>query len=476
MSKIICTIFTCLLSFVGLNVYADFDRSTKIPVGSLYYYLDDENGLAEVTSVYNGKYTGDIDIPSRFIYNNKEYCVNFIGASAFSTCTGLLSVSIPNSVTSIGPFAFSGCTGLMTLTLPNSITNIGVGSFMSCENLKFISIPEGLTNINALSFYGCSSLTSFTIPNSVTSIGGEAFESCTALTSITIPADVSRIDNFAFSWCTALSSIIVEAGNIVYDSRNNCNAIIQTETNTLIKGCQSTIIPNSVTSINDFAFDNCIGLKTFSIPEGVTSIGKSAFWQCTNLTSVSIPESVYSIGNAAFEGCKSLVSIKLPESITIIGDSTFRGCNSLTAISIPDGITSIGEEAFLNCMSLTSLIIPNNVERIGDYAFYGCSNLTTVQNNNKTPIDITQYVFTNREKATLIVPIGSKVAYENSLYWSDFKEIMEDNFNTGLNLIFDDIINANQIYTIGGNPRHNSKKGVIIIRMKDGKTKKVIIQ
>jgi len=185
----------------------------------------------------------------------------------------------------------------------------------------------------------------------VTSIGNSAFYECYSLTSITIPSSVTSIGDWAFNGCSGLKSMVVECGNTVYDSRENCNAVIETATNTLIAGCQNTIIPNSV-----------------------TSIGTWAFLGCSSLTSITIPNSVTSIGEWAFNGC-SLTSITIPNSVTSIGNEAFRGCFRLTSITIPNSVTGIGGLAFDHCSSLTSITIPNSVTSIGNYAFDGCKSL-----------------------------------------------------------------------------------------------------
>ena len=162
-----------------------------------------------------------------------------------------------------------------------------------------------------------------------------------------------------------------------YDSRDNCNAIIETTTNTLLAGCQKTIIPNDVTSIGDGAFVYCSGLTSITIPNSVTSIGYEAFYNCTGLTSITIPNSVTSIGDYAFQYCTGLTSIEIPNSVTSIGNSVFEYCTGLTSIVIPNSVTSIGDFAFYGCSGLTSVVIPNSVTSIGDYAFSGCSGLTS---------------------------------------------------------------------------------------------------
>ena len=158
-------------------------------------------------------------------------------------------------------------------------------------------------------FAACSGLTSITIPNSVTSIGSYAFRGCTGLTSVTIGNSVTSIGRYAFEGCTGLTIIIVNEGNSIYDSRNGCNAIIETGSNTLIIGCKNTIIPNSVTSIGEDAFRYCSGLTHITIPNSVTSIGGGAFRNCTSLTSITIGNSVTSIGISAFDGCSGLKEI-----------------------------------------------------------------------------------------------------------------------------------------------------------------------
>ena len=143
-----------------------------------------------------------------------------------------------------------------------------------------------------------------------------------------------------------MTSISVDSDNSVYDSRNNCNAIIETATNTLIYGCKSTVIPDSVTRIGRFAFSDCTGLTSITIPDSVTSIGYGAFEDCTGLTSVTIGNSVTSIDNSAFYGCTGLTSVTIGNSVTSIGNEAFHGCTGLTSVIIPDSVTSIGNRSF----------------------------------------------------------------------------------------------------------------------------------
>jgi hypothetical protein len=211
-------------------------------------------------------------------------------------------------------------------------TTIGYYAFMNCFGLTSIVIPDSVTSIGNYAFSKCSSLTSVVIPDSVTNIGEEAFNRCTSLTSVVIPDSVTNIGESAFSYCPALTSITVDTGNTTYDSRDNCNATIETSTNTLIFGCQSTIIPDSVTTIGD-----------------------CAFYQCFSLTSITIPNSVTSISHDAFRICFGLTSIVIPDSVTTISYNAFAQCSGLTSVTIGSGVTSIGSQAFYNCTGLTTI-------------------------------------------------------------------------------------------------------------------------
>ena len=412
--------------------------------------------------------------------------VTSIGKWAFDGCSSLTSITIPESVTTIELRAFYNCTSLQSITIPENVTSIGGGAFLFCSSLNSvvwnakncvidggsdlclfyycysdfsgtyisicpitsfifgneveyipehlcscldkltsITIPNSVTNIGNYAFSSCSSLTSVTIPNSVTSIGESAFYGCSSLTSVTIGNSVTSIGDEAFERCTSLTSIVVETGNTTYDSRDNCNAIIETATNTLVIGCKNTIIPNSVTSIGEGAFRDCSSLTSITIPNSVTSIGDDAFRYCSSLTSVTIGNSVTSIGYGAFRYCSSLTSITLPNSVTSIGYGAFEGCTSLTSITIPESVTTIEFSTFCNCTSLTSITLPNSVTSIGNSAFYNCTSIQSITCKSETPPTIYNSTFENVSTSIpLYVPCGTVDTY-NASTWNYFSNIQE---------------------------------------------------
>ena len=205
------------------------------------------------------------------------------------------------------------------VTIPASVLIIENGVFEDCSGLTEITIPDSVTSIEGYAFSGCSGLTGITIPDGVTSIEGYAFSGCSGLTGITIPASATSIGYGAFSGCSGLKNIKVEEGNPKYDSRNGCNAIVETESGVFVLGCKNTVIPNSVTSIGESAFSGCSGLTGITIPGSVTSIGEMAFSGCSGLTEITIPDSVTNIEMEAFYDCSGLTGITIPGSVVRIG-------------------------------------------------------------------------------------------------------------------------------------------------------------
>ena len=268
------------------------DIEVKNADGVTIYYKYINNGTElQVTfrgsryNDYSNEYQGNVAIPEEVTYMNRTLKVTSIGQYAFSRCSGLTSVTIPNSVTSIGDGAFWYCSSLTSVTIPNSVTSIGGGAFNGCSGLTSVTIGNSVMSIGNSAFYGCSGLTSVTIGNSVTSIGDYAFEGCYGLTSVTIPNSVTSIGGFAFAGCSGLTSVTIGSG---------------------------------VTSIGDNAFDGCYGLTSITIPNSVTTIGNYAFYCCFGLTSITIPNSVTSIGNYAFDRVDLTTVVSLIENPFVI--------------------------------------------------------------------------------------------------------------------------------------------------------------
>lgn len=292
-------VIALLLLSLCLTASADGTKSNTLTSGK-YTYLPLNDGTAKIT-----KYEGDAEelvIPDRL----DRYVVSAIDEWAFSGCSGLTSVSIPDSVAMVDGRLFESCDALLRISVSPDHPVLATidGVLFSKHDKRLICYPHGKTDA------------SYQIPSGIQIIGNEAFSGCASLTSVFIPDSVTVIGDGAFFGCYSLSSIS---------------------------------LPDSVTVIGDEAFHWCPCLTTISIPRGVTVIGNATFFECDGLTSVSIPDGVTAIKAGAFYGCSRLRSITLPPSLTTIEDEAFYGCSSLTAISIPDSVSAIGDWAFSEC-------------------------------------------------------------------------------------------------------------------------------
>ena len=403
--------------------YAMEAKSDEFTVDGIRYYYDysTKEGEVSVTRSISGKYSADnIVIPSTVTYNGKQYTVTSIGDNAFSSCYNLTKVTIPNSVKTIENSAFEKCWNLKTVTIPNSVKTIENSAFKGCTGLKTVTIGNSVTTIGISAFAGCTGLTEVTIPNSVTTIWSGAFGHCDNLKKVIWNA--RNVENpprsSPFSNCDQLTNFIF-GENIQSIPSHLCYEL---------KSLNTIIIPNSATSIGDFAFSSCTGLTEVTIGNSVTEIGTCAFSSCTGLTKVTIPNSVTKIGNEVFSSCtglkkviwnaryiwdltttpyplffecdrltefvfgeeveiipnhlcegfESLKTIVIGNSVTKIGYEAFAGCTGLTEVTIPNSVTEIGSGAFDSCTGLTTVTMGNSMKNIGSSAFAGCTGLTKV--------------------------------------------------------------------------------------------------
>ena len=322
------------------------------------------------------------------------------------------------------------------------------GSITIPATVTYNGAEYSVTSIGNFAFYYCSNLTSIFIPEGVERIGNQVFSYCSNLTSLAIPKSITHIGIRTFEECSGISSITVATGNPIFDSREECNAIIETSSNTLRVGCSTTIIPKSVTSIGDYAFLACRNLAAITIPGGMTSIGERAFSYCSSLESITIPEGITILHDFAFQYCTSLKSINLPKSLKEIGVAAISHCDNLTNIIIPEGVTTLGSYAFdytglnsivipegvtqiayamfSNCTNLTSVTLPSSIGILEEKAFEYCTNLTSLVCNAATPPTIGgSETFNGVDKSIPVyVPETSVEAYKSVGGWCEFRNIV----------------------------------------------------
>lgn len=380
-------------------------KSIKIPKG--------------VTSIGNSVFSGCTSLTSIEIPEG----VTIIKNSAFYGCKSLENIDVQGKNMIIEKYAFSFCTSLTSVELPKGVTSIGYSAFAYCTSLTNIKLQEGLTCIGDYAFSGCSSLTSIEIPEEVISIGDYAFDKCSSLTKVKISKEVESIGQRVFSGCSSLINIEVDANNQQYSDEGGI--LLNNDKTILIcypagKLFTTYKILDSVTRINNYAFEGCNNLNKIEITEKVTNIGQMAFIRSTNLTNIEVdsnnqcyssengmllnkdktrficcpagkqvtidilPESVTTIGAYAFSYCTNLTTFIIPEGVTSIGMSAFWNCTNLTSVTISEGVTTLVNDSFVGCSSLKSIIIPNSVTTIANFAFSSCSGFTIYCKTNST--------------------------------------------------------------------------------------------
>lgn len=450
------TLAIFLLCFFESYVYAyDFK------VGNVMYNIISDNEVETAPnddvmtkySIYSGKFV----VPANVTYNNKEYTVTRVG-SFTGWNSGIESIELPKTVRTICSQAFTGSRNLKKISMPG-VYDIEFVAFSSCTRLSSVTLPESLRSIGEGAFSGCLSWKDVVIPDSVTFIGDRAFEGngiesvilgesvevlgegsfcgC-AIKSIIIPKNVSVIRPSLFSFCDNLESIIVEDGNPVFDSRNNCNAIIETNTNKIVAGCKKTIIPEGVVCIGNGAFSGIpfrsIGPVNMDfdlgIPHTVTEITDRAFEDpgSTNkaLRSVLIPKSLKRLGYRAFYGAL-INTLEFEEGACLeeIGSQSFCGC-PIEEVKIPEKVGLIDDGAF-GGTSLRSVIIESPSFVLNSYSFNNCSMLKSLTLKGGFPCRAVDnaFMWPSQNEIDLIVPRKTAAFYKKAEVWKDFRTISE---------------------------------------------------
>ena len=457
--------------------------------------LSTVNILGRITKIEDESFDYCKSLTSIYIPNS----VKSIGNSAFSDCQSLLSIEIPDSVSTIGKKCFKGCVNLSSITLgkkfsitydnnncfegcdnitsilfrctyvsdwfkgftslksvsfEESVLSIKNSAFEDCTGIESVTFKEGLENILSSAFRNCENITSITIPNSLKSIGSVAFAGCKKISSTTIPQNVSSIGDGAFSGCSGLTSIQVDQGNAVYDSREDCNAIIETQSNKLITGCANTSIPESVTQIGTNAFYGMSDLQSIFIHKSITKIGSGAFLNCSGIASIKVDEEnglydsredcnaiIETQSNKLILGC---MNSTIPESVAAVASYAFTDCFAMSSLTIPKSVVKIEDQAFLNCTGITTIIvdsdnpkydsrnncnaiietasnriilacnstkIPSDISDFGSYAFSNCTTFRLPNNLETIPINM---FYNSNNLETIIIPNNIKRIPESS--------------------------------------------------------------
>ena len=467
--------------FAALTLSAGALFASDTTVDGIYYDFNATNLTATVTyrgsnsSSYADEYTGDVVIPATVNYDGKTYSVTSIGNGAFEYCSGLTSVTIPNSVTSIGEFAFSACSSLTKTNYTGDIAGWcginfgGWGSnpttyshnlYINNVEVKDLVIPNSVTSIGRYAFYNCSGLTPVTIPNSVTSIGCYAFAGCSGVTKFIIEGTPTFEEYFTLTNFPKLDSIAVPAEwfDIPEEYWVSCPKqvrYIKIMGGELSSDAFSVIQRNykvlntldltsaTNTTLTDEAFKGCYALESLSLPSELQTIGYMALADCKNLQSIHVPSSVTDIDDSAFENCRSVTSITFGDALQSapqlrstgstsnsqlrrIGNWGFYNCHNLQNLIIPEGVEEIGTAAFYGCTYLEELSLPSSVQSIGDNCFALASKLAKITVNAVTPPSIKAKTFAEVDRTIpVVVPMGSLSQYTADLYWSEFINISE---------------------------------------------------
>ena len=417
--------YNALSAYQSATAWKEFSHIERVfydfVENGIYYIITGPNTASVSFKDQNyNSYSGDVNVPATVVHEGTSYTVTAVGRAAFYKCTGLTSVTLPNTITEIGYAAFYNCSALTSIDIPSGVTTLGDFCFMYCSSLQNITLPNGITDIPVQCFVFCTSLSSVNIPGTVKEIANFAFYGCDNLESVTIQNGVERILQDAFSACVSL---------------------------------QTMTYPASVTMIVTPVLDDCYSLTTINVDpanthyrsvDGVLFTASMdtllRFPQNKPLTYYQIPAGVKVIGYLSFKDCCMLQSVVIPQGATAIDYGGFYGCITLEGIDVPNGVTSIGTSAFYGCSSMTFVNLPSTLTSLGFYAFHGVPDLATIKIAATTPPVCKIYVDEDDDEVIepfkedhysyvdLLVPLGCAQLYRNTDVWKKFTHITETEF------------------------------------------------
>ena len=510
-----------LLLFIVLMMLP-FAANAKVKINGIYYALDDENETAEV--VFGG-YSGDVVIPSTVTQNDVVYTVTSFAKNAFYNSSQMTSLTIPKSVTSIKYHRgfFYNCNKLASIVVeegnPNYDSREGCNALIETASNKLLYgtpssfIPNSIATIGVAAMTHLN-VTTLTIPNSVTTIEDGAFSGCTELTSVYIGTGLEHIGENIFNECSKLKTVEINSNSLV--SKNYTSEEINVSGLLWGSSVEEIILGENVTSVGEHAFVRG-NFKSLKMSDNLTTIGDNAFWECPKLTSIEFSNNLEYIGQWAFAGCMELPSVTIPRSVKCIDLIAFQWCNKLTKVEVNSNevVSRDGEQfytlmscfgkqvkeymlgedvkkiayiAFAESEKLTTVTISSHLTCVDDSAFHKCTSLEDVylyaEQVPQTGKDI--FVDSNYKNATLHVPANAVEAYRNAEQWKDFGNIValteeDPKPTTGIDDMEKRVVEretptAQHYYTIDGKQLSALRRGVNIVKMSDGTTRKVVVR
>jgi len=396
----------------------------------------------------------------------------------FNRCSSLTSVTIGNQVQSIGSSAFAQ-TALPAIDIPASVTSLGNYCFSNCSSLQSVALHNGLQKIGKMAFYFCTNLTDITLPETLTTISDQAFFDCEKMPQARIGAACTSIGTGAFNRCYALQAFDVDGQNPVYSSV--AGILFSKDQSILYRApignkMGNYQVPDAVTTIWAYAFDECLNLTSLTMGDQVTEVQMYAFSDCDNLISLHLSNNITNIPRGLCFTDSNLVDCDLPSNLKTIEASAFMSCVSLKQVTIPEGVTSIGDGSYQDCTGLEMLVLPSTLTELSE-SFYNCSSLKTMYSYATEPAACEwrdPWGAVDKQACTLFVPNGCTDAYRAADYWKDF---LIEEMGTGINEVMsagDKVIVA--YYDLNGRRVTEPSAGIYIGVTTDNKAVKVIVK